>query len=190
MSDKCPKCGAAANHFPDVNLHGKPGPGHYESTAAEQLKEKDKYYIDGIRDDMVRAGLDPRGTVGLAQVHLLVEKIREQEQQLTGKENEADELVERLIEKNKALADKEREIKNYRGFFEILGVEKGDKEIGDATKRIQAKFDELTAANAVVEIANEMHDKAGKGQLDGMTETHLYLKLGTALKAWRKLKRR
>lgn len=34
-----------------------------------------KYYEDGIRADVVRAGLDPRGMVGLAHVHLLVEEI-------------------------------------------------------------------------------------------------------------------
>lgn len=35
-----------------------------------------EYFENGIRHDMVRAGLDPEGTVGMAQVHLMVERIQ------------------------------------------------------------------------------------------------------------------
>ena len=34
-----------------------------------------EYFESGIRDDLIRAGLDPVGTRGMAQVHLMVDKI-------------------------------------------------------------------------------------------------------------------
>jgi hypothetical protein len=43
------------------------------------LREERGFWEEQIRDDMVRAGLDPRGTVGLAQVHIMVERIAELE---------------------------------------------------------------------------------------------------------------
>ncbi len=49
--DKCPECGGPVIHRPDVNLHGKPGPGRYVSTAAEQLECKQRQ-IDILRNTL------------------------------------------------------------------------------------------------------------------------------------------
>ncbi len=80
------------------------------------------------------------------------------------------------------LTDKERELENYRGFFEVLDIKKGDKEIGDATERIQAKFDELTAANAVVEQGEKV-TKHGLFDVSGVD----FIELRHRCEAYRKL---
>ena len=70
--------------------------------AENMVAEEREFWEQNIKDDVVRAGLDPAGCVGMAHVHLLVEEI----EKLQAERKEWREIAANHIEHLEALVRK------------------------------------------------------------------------------------